>query len=562
MTVTGAEAIGGFGGGGGVGANAGYDANNVYWGPGAGGAGHDGGFAYADAVATTNDTAQAIALGGVGGNSGVPGRNLDGSYGGAGNQGGVGGFATATSVNDNSFSFATATSTAIGGAGGVSYGAGFAGGAGGLVTNTKSRSTAAAGESILGRAATAMVLQQGGAGGLGRDGATGGVGAASTAVNAVTGYTNGGVLTLSQTAIAGAGGSSDKAAGGAGGNAVSSLTFSDNGSVTKSATIDATVTATGGAGGTGGTVGAAGTGVATLVVVGAGAVNAASVATGGSGMLLAGTAVASTTVTGTSGAYAASAQTSLSAGQLITSVSSTTGGAVNGESLATATAGIGGLPASVSTVGQGVAFIEGAPSSTGVSAVLTANANIAAAFGASPVFFGIAELGGGHSTGAAATQTVTSTVDESVDLTKLKAPKDLMVGFYQGAAVGGGVSSVTFDLYADGVDVDHQTFASAAAAQAYFTNNAVDLGSLASGPLSGSTLSLQATMSVTTTAAGSGFFGSMIIGDPPVASHGVSPNAFVQAMASMGGGSGAVVPIGSSMANVTPIALATPTHAA
>ena len=555
MQITGAEAIGGFGGSGGGGANAGYDANNVYWGPGAAGASHSGGNAYANAIATTTNTAEAIALGGVAGNSGVPGLNMDGSYGGVGNKGGVGGLAAATSVNYNSLAFATATSTAIAGDGGASYGAGNTGGGGGVVFNSLSRSTAAAGESVAGEAATATVSQTAGSGGAGLDGAKGGAGAASTATNAVTGYANGGVLTLSQTAVGGAGGSSDTAAGGKGGAAISSLTFDDTQSVTQSATVNGTVAAVGGAGATGATIAAAAAGTATLVVTGAGVVNAATAATGGAGVTVSGVGTATTTATGVSGTISATENASLFSGQLVQSVSAATSGAVDGTSVDKAYAAIAG--ASKAATGQGVAYVEGAPLAASISAVLTKNASINTAFGASPVFFGIAELGGAYSAGGKTTQTITSSFSETVDLTQLATPEDLVAGFYSGKATGAGFSGMTFDLYADGVDVVHETFSSAKAATTFFTNNAIDLGSLASGPLSGSTLNLRATMSITASAAGSGFSGSIIVGDPPTAS-GASAQGFVQAMAGMIGGASAVASSASAAASPAKIMLATP----
>ena len=177
------------------------------------------------------------------------------------------------------------------------------------------------------------------------------------------------------------------------------------------------------------------------------------------------------------------------------------------------------------------------------------------------MFFGIGELGGAYSTGGVgSSQTVTSSFNETVDLTQLNPLQDLVVGFYKGTTVGTGVTGVTFDLYADGADVVHQTFATAAAAKTWFTNNAIDLGSLASGPLSGSTLTLQATLSVTTATAGSGFYGELILGDPPAAKVSASPDAFVQAMAAMGSSSGALSAAIASTAGLAHITLAVPAH--
>ena len=53
------------------------------------------------------------------------------------------------------------------------------------------------------------MIQAAGAGGAGVVGANGASGGFSAAIDAVSGYTNGGSLTLSQTSVGGAGGGSD-----------------------------------------------------------------------------------------------------------------------------------------------------------------------------------------------------------------------------------------------------------------------------------------------------------------------------------------------------------------
>jgi hypothetical protein len=172
------------------------------------------------------------------------------------------------------------------------------------------------------------------------------------------------------------------------------------------------------------------------------------------------------------------------------------------------------------TASEGVANVTGAPVAADTTAILSANSHISTAFGADPhpVYFAIEELGAGHSSGGGGTsQMTTSTADVTVDLTKLASRHDLIVGLYKGAAVGSGISSVAFDLYADGVDVIHKTGLTAAQAVTLFTNDAIDVGSLASGALSGNTLTLHAVLTVVSTGASSGFYGGLLIGDPPAA---------------------------------------------
>ena len=65
----------------------------------------------------------------------------------------------------------------------------------------------------------------------------------------------------------------------------------------------------------------------------------------------------------------------------------------------------------------------------------------------------------------------------------------------------------------NGVDVESKVFATAADAQTFFSDNAIDLGSLASG----NSLTMREILTVTTSNANSGFYGNVIIGDPPPA---------------------------------------------
>ncbi len=106
-----------------------------------------------------------------------------------------------------------------------------------------------------------------------------------------------------------------------------------------------------------------------------------------------------------------------------------------------------------------------------------------------------------------------------MDLTHLAVRQDLMVGFYHPTATGAGFTSLAFDIYADGVDVLHEVFSTVAAATSFFTNRAIDLGSLASGALSGDTLTLSAVMSITSSSVGAGFSAGMIFADPPAGAH-------------------------------------------
>jgi hypothetical protein len=529
--VTEAEAYASYSGHGGNGADAGYDINGVYYAPGAAGAGTTGGNAYATAKTVTTLAANALAISGTAGASGVPGHLLTGELGGTGNKGGAGGFAMAVSSDYNTLMSATATSVASAGDGGTSYGPLKVGGAGGAVGGTTAPSSAAAGSTAVGATVSASLTQSGGSGGSGLYGASGGAGAASSLTNMVTGYSNGGVLSLTQIAVGGSGGDSETAIGGKAGAATSRLTFDDTLSATQSAVLSARLGAVAGGAGAGATNGAVAAAASTLVLTGVAAVHGSTYATGGTGITVAGTGTACTTVTGATGDVAAAANTALRPGKLVQSVAASATGGVDGVAVAKAVAGIGVAAANFATAGP-IATINGAPLATSVSGVLSVSPNLTAAYGTTASVFGMGELGGRHSSLGTDTQTITSSLSETVDTTVMTPGQDLMLGFYKGT-VAGGFTSLTLDVYVNGVDEVHEAFTSASAAKTYFTDHAVDLGPIGAGDLTGGALDIQAVMSITTSKASSGFFGGILIGDPATAAVSPSATAFTQSMATL-----------------------------
>ena len=180
---------------------------------------------------------------------------------------------------------------------------------------------------------------------------------------------------------------------------------------------------------------------------------------------------------------------------------------------------IGVAAAAMDTTSQGVVQIAGKPQAADVTAILSANSAIKAAFNtASPSYFASAEVGGRHSSLAAGAETVTASFNLTVDLSQLAVREHLILGFFGGKSFGAtGVTGVTLTITANGSSVVSETFSTAAAAVTYFTNHAVDVGSLTAPAYGSGTLNLTATLTVTTKAAGSGFYGNILIGDPPAA---------------------------------------------
>jgi|GEM_PF-6282123 len=91
-------------------------------------------------------------------------------------------------------------------------------------------------------------------------------------------------------------------------------------------------------------------------------------------------------------------------------------------------------------------------------------------------------------------------------------------GFYGGTLVGTGVTGVVLTVIANGQTLLSKSLASSALAKTYFTNDAVDLGSLAASLYGAGVANLSISLAVTSTSVGSGFYGNVLIGDPPKAS--------------------------------------------
>ena len=131
--------------------------------------------------------------------------------------------------------------------------------------------------------------------------------------------------------------------------------------------------------------------------------------------------------------------------------------------------------------GAALALETAAPKAADTTAVLSANANIKSAFGSSPSFFAIGELGGAYAeSGGTTSETTTETVGFTADLTQLSAEGDLVVGFYNATGSGSdsGFTSLVFKLKADGATILKESFPTLEAAEAFFTDNAMDLGQL------------------------------------------------------------------------------------
>ena len=164
-------------------------------------------------------------------------------------------------------------------------------------------------------------------------------------------------------------------------------------------------------------------------------------------------------------------------------------------------------------VGTGVA----APDAADTNPVLAANGAINTAFGASPSFFSMGEVGGGHASAAGGAESSTASVTTAINLADPGASGNLVFGLYGGAAVGSGVTGVTLTVTGNGATYLNEAFGSGAAAQAGFTDQAFNFGALGSSGV----LDLVVSLTVQTDQSGSGFYGDFVAGDPPGGGAGV-----------------------------------------
>ena len=401
--------------------------------------------------------------------------------------------------------------------------------------------------------ATAAAFAMGGDGGYGFE-TTGGSGASVSLVNAVSGQTSGGSLKLVQSAIGGNGGDGGQGAGAAG-DANSYLHFDDTAQSTKSASVSVSLTATGGNSGNPALNFLAengGAADAEAVIMGAGAVNVAITATGGNvgGGLTntfnnnmtvtggnataistgrgstvnsvahaiggagpdAGVADAQSAGFGVSGTVLATAATSVTGTAAVLGVSATAAGIVAGNGGAEALAQIGVASPVLDMKTPSLAFISGAPLASDVSTVLSANGSLSSAYGSAANVLALSELGGTYASHPAmGNETSSTSCSVSLEASQLNPKDDIVLGLYGPDAHGQNLGSVSLAVSVNGANVLSAGFSTAAAANAYFTDHPLDLGSIASLSASG-TIAVTVSVSETGSAPNSSMFGGALLG--------------------------------------------------
>jgi len=455
---------------------------------------------------------------------------------------------------------ANALLKATGGAGGIGVGitTGVSlttGGAGGTVSDLSA--------TAYGFSARAVVIGTGGSGGGGAY-AIGGAGGAVTLSNAVLGKSRGGYIFLVQEANGGTGGYGSYGAGGAGGAASSSLSVSDIGNPFAASTLTTYVSAAGGAGGgsasgTGGAGGAGGAasasnsstslngGYAHAVARGGSAGSGATAGAGGNaqatasaaanGLAAAAKARATASATGGSGATqgtaTASATTTTANGQAslaqatgdgatdnFTATASTAGSGVllgltnsahvtGGGKMSTAAYAIvnGPTPAFIGSTDNAYSYADGDPTSAQVNSLVAGASKVAAVLGTSTTAVDLADgKQGAYESVASGSQSYTSSETFHVDTEHLSG--DLVLGLLAPQASGTGLTDakLTVTVGSGAAQVFNET--SLAAAQAFFSDDALNLGTFSASANLAVTLSLSETFS----GAGSGYAIGYLLG--------------------------------------------------
>jgi hypothetical protein len=350
--------------------------------------------------------------------------------------------------------------------------------------------------------------------------------------------------------------------GGQGGAASSSLSFNDlTANTVHASSMFGTSNATGGTGGAGATTGVAGgAATASIALTGGNSVTAQSYARGGAAGTVnggagaaGGDATANSTanatgagVSGTASAFASATggagtsqggvhatATALTAnGQLANVIASGSGS--SGTAQSTATTAVSGPVSLVSSVAQSpvagtgtalsravsttvfgfngasnnsYAFATANPNAGFVSSALASHSNLNAALGgATAGVFGTGVEGAFYASTASGAQEYRSSIDWTLDTTTISG--NLIVGLLDSQTLGTGFTSLNFTIIENGRTVENDTFTSLSAAQAFFTNHVLDLGTFASGP----TLSLGMNFDLITSAAASGFGEDFLVG--------------------------------------------------
>lgn len=127
-------------------------------------------------------------------------------------------------------------------------------------------------------------------------------------------------------------------------------------------------------------------------------------------------------------------------------------------------------------------------------------------------------LGASRTQAAFGSETTGATLDFTIDLASVPAPENLLMGFFDALPEGNGFSTMTFSISVDFMLVEYQSWTNPNDAAVFFGDQFIDYGPMSSLDRDGDGLvHMSFQFSVTPQEAGDGFFGSILVGDPPPA---------------------------------------------
>ena len=149
------------------------------------------------------------------------------------------------------------------------------------------------------------------------------------------------------------------------------------------------------------------------------------------------------------------------------------------------------------------------PNAAFVASALSSHSNIQSAFdNPDSIVLGAGWQGASYSTTSSSPLQYDSTITWNLNTTSLVGD-DLVLGLMDNQASGAGFSSLTFEVLVGNSTVVDQNFTSLSAAQAYFSDDALDLGTITSG-VANSTVEVEFDLTASTN--GSGFGEDFVLG--------------------------------------------------
>ncbi len=183
---------------------------------------------------------------------------------------------------------------------------------------------------------------------------------------------------------------------------------------------------------------------------------------------------------------------------------------------------------------QSATFASLLPTSADIAAALSSSPNVRSNFGqGSSDFLGLTTLSTGNMTTGGATAYHSEVAWTFVPSDLAHPAQDLLIGLLNASSSGTG--TVTFTISRQGVITTELNAASFSSADAFFTNNTLNLGAINAGVNPGYQLDLNFTLDVTPTSNGATFDPNIIFGNATMASGPAAPEPASLALLAIAG---------------------------